>query len=457
MASVLSRVTIVTPQGRIDVALPSDVPLVDLLPTLLESAGGAAEEPGRRTGWSLYRMGDSELDNSRTAAQLSVHDGELLYLRPRDEAAPLLVYDDLVDVLAVGTRGRPGQWTQQSTRLAGRVGAILVLLAGAPALLFAGPPYLAAGVIGLALAPALLVAAIVFARALDEAVIGTAFGLVATAYAGVGGLLILAGDRPLSRLTLAHVAIAVTAAVITAAIAGSGVPAAGPVFLGTAVVAAAVFATLGLSVALGRGVASGAAVTVTLAYAMVPAMPMLAYRLAGLPRPSVPTDREHLRQETETVDAAKVSLLGGRTGFFMSAMLATLSIISAGAAVLVVSAGVGGRVLAGVLVLLPVLRSRWLRGRSQRLPLILAGGTAFVGVAVALFGEADRVSRLLAVLGVAVVVTAASIGFGVAGQRPPSPPWTRFLDVVETLLILSVVPLVAWVSGILDGVRAIRG
>jgi hypothetical protein len=249
----------------------------------------------------------------------------------------------------------------------------------------------------------------------------------------------------------------VTAAVITAAIAGSGVPAAGPVFLGTAVVAAAVFATLGLSAALGRGVASGAAVTVTLAYAMVPAMPMLAYRLAGLPRPSVPTDREHLRQETETVDAAKVSLLGGRTGFFMSAMLATLSIISAGAAVLVVSAGVGGRVLAGVLVLLPVLRSRWLRGRSQRLPLILAGGTAFVGVAVALFGEADRVSRLLAVLGVAVVVTAASIGFGVAGQRPPSPPWTRFLDVVETLLILSVVPLVAWVSGILDGVRAIRG
>lgn len=457
MASVLSRVTIVTPQGRIDVALPSDVPLVDLLPTLLESAGGAAEEPGRRTGWSLYRMGDSELDNSRTAAQLSVHDGELLYLRPRDEAAPLLVYDDLVDVLAVGTRGRPGQWTQQSTRLAGRVGAILVLLAGAPALLFAGPPYLAAGVIGLALAPGLLVAAIVFARALDEAVIGTAFGLVATAYAGVGGLLILAGDRPLSRLTLAHVAIAVTAAVITAAIAGSGVPAAGPVFLGTAVVAAAVFATLGLSAALGRGVASGAAVTVTLAYAMVPAMPMLAYRLAGLPRPSVPTDREHLRQETETVDAAKVSQLGGRTGFFMSAMLATLSIISAGAAVLVVSAGVGGRVLAGVLVLLPVLRSRWLRGRSQRLPLILAGGAAFVGVAVALFGEADRVSRLLAVLGVAVVVTAASIGFGVAGQRPPSPPWTRFLDVVETLLILSVVPLVAWVSGILDGVRAIRG
>jgi len=190
---------------------------------------------------------------------------------------------------------------------------------------------------------------------------------------------------------------------------------------------------------------------------MVPAMPMLAYRLAGLPRPSVPTDREQLRQETETVDAARVSTLGGRTGFFLSSMLATLSVISAGAALLVVSAGIGGRVLAGVLVLLPVLRSRWLRGRGQRVALILAGGTAFAGISVALFVEADHLPRLLAVLGVAVVVTAASIGFGVAGQRPPSPPWTRFLDIVETVLILSVVPLVAWVSGVLDTVRAIRG
>jgi type VII secretion integral membrane protein EccD len=457
MASVLSRVTIVAPSGRIDVALPSDIPLVELLPTLLEAAGGGADEPGRRNGWSLYRMGDTEMDNSRTAAQLSVRDGELLYLRPRDEAAPLLVYDDLVDLLAIGTRGRRGQWTPGFTRVTGRIAAILVLSAGAPALLFAGPPYLAAGVIGLALAPALLVAAIVFARALNEAVAGTAFALVAMAYAGIGGLLILAGDRTLGQLTLAHVAIAVTAATIVAAVASTGVPTSAPIFLGAAVCAVAAIVTVGISAALGRGVASGAAVTVALAYATLPVMPMLAYRMAGLPRPSVPTDREHLRQETETVNAARVSQLGGRTGFFLSSMLGTLSIISAGAAILVVTAGTAGRVLAGVLVLLPVLRSRWLRGRSQRLPLILAGATAFAAIAVTLFGEADRVSRLLAVLGVAVVVTAASIGFGVAGQRPPSPPFTRFLDIVETLLVLSVVPLVVWVSGVLEMVRAIRG
>ncbi|MEU5670390.1 EsaB/YukD family protein, partial [Micromonospora sp. NPDC047753] len=35
----LSRITIVAPRTRMDLALPSDVPLADLLPTLLRYAG----------------------------------------------------------------------------------------------------------------------------------------------------------------------------------------------------------------------------------------------------------------------------------------------------------------------------------------------------------------------------------------------------------------------------------
>ena len=36
----LSRITIVAPRTRMDLALPSDVPLADLLPTLLRYARG---------------------------------------------------------------------------------------------------------------------------------------------------------------------------------------------------------------------------------------------------------------------------------------------------------------------------------------------------------------------------------------------------------------------------------
>jgi type VII secretion integral membrane protein EccD len=457
MTSMLSRVTIVAPRSRVDVALPADVPLIDLLPALLEAAGGAADEPGRRDGWSLSRMGGTELDSSRTPAQLSVRDGELLYLRPRGDAVPLTVFDDFVDALASGTRDRLGRWTPQTTRITGQVAGIVALLAGAAALPLTGPPYPASGVTGLAVAAALLIVAMVFARAIGEARIGTAFALVATAYAGIGGLLILAGERSLNQLTVAHVTVAATAAVVATAIASAGVPVAAPIFLGAGACAGAVFVTLGISAGLDTSLAAGAAVAVILAYATLPAMPMLAYRLAGLPRPSVPTEREHLRQETEPVDAARVFELGRRADAFLSSMLGALAIISAGAAVVVASDGVRGLALAGALVLLPVLRSRWFSGRTQRLPLVIAGGIALAAIAVAMFLDAEKGPRLLAVLGLAVVVAAASVGFGIVGQRQASPPFNRFLDIVETLVILAVAPLAAWVTGLLEWVRAIRG
>jgi hypothetical protein len=61
------------------------------------------------------------------------------------------------------------------------------------------------------------------------------------------------------------------------------------------------------------------------------------------------------------------------------------------------------------------------------------------------------------VLGVTAVVATASIGVGLVGERQPSPPFNRFLDILETLVILAIAPLAAWVTGILEWVRAIRG
>jgi type VII secretion integral membrane protein EccD len=457
MAGGLSRVTIVSPHSRVDVALPSDVALVDLLPTLLDFAGGAAEEAARRDGWSLSRLDGGELDSSRTPAQLAVRDGELLYLRPRGELAPVTVFDDLVDALATGTRERLGRWTSTTTRLAGLVAGVLGLLAGAGALLFAGPPFAPAGLAGLGVAAVLLVVAMVFARALGEARTGTTFAVVATVYAGAGGLLVLAGDRSLGKLTVAQVSVAATAAVVSAAVASVGIPTAAPLFLGAGVCAVAALVTMAVASALNTGLAAAAAVTVVLAYMMLPAFPMLAYRLAGLPRPNVPTEREQLRQETETVDGVEVIELGRRLEAYLSAMLGALALISAAGAVLVSSTGPVGVAMAGVLGLLPLLRSRWFRSRSQRLPLVLAGGIAFGAAGLAGFHTAGPDVRLLVVVGVNVAVVAVSVVSGLAGQRQHSPPWNRFLDIVEILLILALAPLAVWISGVLEWARAVRG
>jgi len=82
----LSRVTVVAPSTRIDVALPADVAVADLLPMLLDMAKETAPDGGaRHGGWALAKLGDAPLDPSRTLASLGVVDGELLQLRKRNE------------------------------------------------------------------------------------------------------------------------------------------------------------------------------------------------------------------------------------------------------------------------------------------------------------------------------------------------------------------------------------
>ncbi|MEK8108407.1 EsaB/YukD family protein [Micromonospora sp. M12] len=76
------------PRTRMDLALPSDVPMADLLPTLLRYAGeDMADEGARHGGWALSRLGGAPLDGGRTVAQLGVRDGEVLYFNPRSAAA----------------------------------------------------------------------------------------------------------------------------------------------------------------------------------------------------------------------------------------------------------------------------------------------------------------------------------------------------------------------------------
>src|SRR5690606_23970194 len=153
---------------------------------------------------------------------------------------------------------------------------------------------------------------------------------------------------------------------------------------------------------------------VVVGYAFLPALPMLAYRLAGLPRPTVPTEREHLLQETEIVDAARILRLGRQADAFLTGLLAALSVVSATAAVLVAPMGWRGVALAAVLGLLPILRSRWFSGRGQRLVLLGAGGVALAAVAVAVGVRLDTADRLLLVTAGAFAVALLGIALGLA-------------------------------------------
>ena len=180
------------------------------------------------------------LDSSRTPSQLEVRDGELLYLRPRGGEAPMLVFDDVVDAVATATNDRAGQVA--SGDAPGRFGLAaghVALLAGAAVLLFTGPPQLLPGLIGLGIALAMLVVAVILSRAVGDSGAGVVFAAVAMVYAAVGGLLISAGDRSLSSLAGPHVLLAVTAVLLVTVVAAIGVADAAPFFLAIGVITVA--------------------------------------------------------------------------------------------------------------------------------------------------------------------------------------------------------------------------
>ncbi|CAM5433486.1 hypothetical protein SMICM304S_00830 [Streptomyces microflavus] len=103
------RLTVRAPSVTIDLAVPADVPVADLLPTLLRYVGEEAEEAGLdHAGWVLQRLGDAPLDEETTLAQAGLSDGAVLHLRPSTEALPEARLDDW-------STGSPRRWAAGCT------------------------------------------------------------------------------------------------------------------------------------------------------------------------------------------------------------------------------------------------------------------------------------------------------------------------------------------------------
>ncbi|WP_433687863.1 type VII secretion integral membrane protein EccD [Micromonospora carbonacea] len=455
----LSRVTIVAPRTRMDLALPADVPLADLLPTLLRYAGeDLADEGARHGGWSLARLGGQPLDGGRTAAQLGVRDGEVLYFNPRAAAAPEIVFDDVVDAVATATNQRPGSWQVSTSRAFAVLFAAAALSAGALATLFAGPPQLPGAIAALLVAVALLVGAAVLSRAAGDSRTGAVLALVGLGYAAVGGLLVLAGDRGLGELAAPHVLLAGTAVVVFGAVAALAVGDRLPLFFAAVAVGGAVGFGAVVSLAFSVGAPAAAAVVATVAFATLPALPMAAYRLARLPVPSIPTGPDDLKTDTETVDGRSVLRRSERADEFLTGLLWTVALlVLGGEVVLALDGRLPAVLLCLVLALLSLLRARPFLGRAQRVPVLLAGGLGLGLTAAATFAAGGAAVRLGVVLGGLVVAAVVSLIYGltVAGKRI-SPVWGRLLDIVEVLLIISLVPLAVWVCGLYGWIVNLR-
>ncbi|WP_257135459.1 EsaB/YukD family protein, partial [Streptomyces sp. b94] len=110
-AALLCRLTVMTPDRTVELAVPTDIVLADLLPTIVDHGGTDLFERGVQAGgWVLQRVGQDPLDEERTLGDLGLRDGETVHLRLRGDALPEIHYDDLVDGLSGKLRQRADSW-----------------------------------------------------------------------------------------------------------------------------------------------------------------------------------------------------------------------------------------------------------------------------------------------------------------------------------------------------------
>jgi type VII secretion integral membrane protein EccD len=454
--SALARIVIAAPGGRVDLALPEHLPVVSLLPAVLRHTGDDPALDGtRHGGWTLRRTDGTAIDLSRTLAAQSVRDGELLHLVPRRDEWPELAYDDVVEAIAAGARRRGHAWSAGATRITGLVAAATLLGLGLLVLLLVGGPRWAAGTGAIATSAVLLVAGVVLSRALGNSLAGGVAAGCALPYAFVGGLLVLADDITVGA---PHLLLASALLVFASIVGYLGVVDGGRVFVAGAT--AGIFGALGAALGLGwLAPLSAAAVVVSAATLLLPALPLLAVRLGKLPLPALPrtTDdllrddpqprREAIYRATERADEMLTGMIFG---------VATVAIV--GGWLLAGSNSVAARLLAGIVAAAFLLRTRLLTTLRHRIPLFVAG---LAGVGLLLLAITNAVPEALRVaLSLPTVVIAAGLtatAGRVYSRRAPGPRLGRFGDVLDVVLQLAVVPVACSVLGLYGVLRAING
>jgi type VII secretion integral membrane protein EccD len=466
MSVGLARVTINAPQRRVDVALPEHVPLAELLPEVLRHAGeGLADDGEKHGGWVLRRTDGVALATGQGLFPQGIRDGEVLHLVPARDDWPELEYDDVVEAIADGARRRESVWSPASTRSATLAAAGVVLLLGLIGLLLTGPGMTGAAYVGLGVAVLLALAGVTASRAYGDARAGAAFGAYAMPYAFVGGAALVATADRVGALGIlpwlgdSELLAGAVALLLIAALGGVGVAASLRLFTAGAVVG--LFAAITAVVSMFTTAAGAAAVLASILVCGIGALPLLAIRFGKMPTPPVtlPTGSEaaegftgaspSLDAARERPDRATIFAAVSRTEELLAGMLLGHAVLAIGAfLVLAISHGLSARILTGVAAAALLLRSRLFVTLRQRVPLVVGGLAGVFSLGWNMLAHAGS-TTLLGVVGVSLVLAIVTVAAGATySKRPPSPYLGRAADLIDTLTVISVIPIACAVVGL---------
>ncbi|MGW3341263.1 type VII secretion integral membrane protein EccD [Streptomyces sp. NPDC001009] len=484
-ATGFSRVTVVAPDSRIDVALPVDIAVADIYPEILRLTG-QTQEVGTPAGYHLVRRDGRVLDSARTLADEGVLDGEVLSLRPFAESLPPAVYDDVSDAVASAVMRDRHLWSEDLLRVTGLAGGALLILLTGFVLWYADPvrhdmhglPGVIAGGLGVLLTAFAGVRARVYGDRGSAVALGLgALPLLMIAGSGVIGAPAAQGPGKL-QFMLGCVAVLIASVALVALTPGGDAPFVAASFLATV-------GTLATFVALltDASATATAAVCAPVAIGLVAFLPGLSARFARLPigyaSPHSATDDAFDPDAAQGADAepldADLVAAQARRGHEMLLGLVggTAALVVASAAVLGFCDNVWGQLLALTTGLAMLIRARLFRYTAQVSCVLVAGLAAIALLLLGLAlnppqdaltdfvlhhdrGALDlRTAWLTAAVAVgAVLITAIGL---IVPSKGLSPFWGRFLDLAEGAVLLALAPLCLAALGVLADVRSMVG
>lgn len=468
------------PDSRIDVALPDDIPLAHLYPEILRLSG-QSPAPGAPVGYHLVRRDGTVLDEARSLAAQRVVDGDFLLLRPFSDSLPPAVFDDVSHATASAVARDRALWNDELLRGAGLFGGSVLLMLLAFVAWSSDVRHDMHGLAGVVAAVSglvLLAFAVVRARVYDDRGSSLAFGTGALANLGVAGsgLLALPAGEGIGRLQfLLACAVVLVASVALVFLAPSGD---GP-FVAFASASAIGMLLTFVSILTGMRPVETAAVGAPLAVGVLAFLPGLATRFARLPigfdppRTAVGTDYDDAddAEPAAVVDAERIAAQARRGHELLLGLVGGCALVATGAAaVLGFADDLWAQLLALATGLALLMRARLFRHTVQVGCTLAAGLASLVllglglslnppgsMVLAALRGDDTALDIRLVWLAVTVAVVAGTITAIalVVPAKGVTPFWGRFLEIAESFVLLTLLPLCLAVFGAYHQMRSL--
>ena len=423
MTAEMCRVSIRSAHRDIDLALPADLPLCELIPSVVDLVG--EDVCGRDV--RLVRTEGDVLDAARSLAQCGVYDGELLILTAATEPTHhphFDVGDAVADAVGRTDSGMP---TRRPT--AAVVGVLWS--AAAVAVLLGRNAFDAAGNVGAgcATASSALVGAVVLRR---DPGLAVTLGVVAAALAGLTAQLAVPAWPG---FLLAMSAVSATSLVAWRLLdcgTGAFLPLAGMTM-------AAAAATLAEALAWLSPAGVGPVLT-TASLAVLAGAPRLAARLSGLSASAWPDDVERRAASARCILTWLVTATAGASalGTLVTAVL-TVRPLEASAFIATVAA-------------ILLLRSRTHPDPCRAAALVIGAGIAASGFIGLVAVRAPWAGTWLCGLPIAGAAIAIALGTADLGLSPTA---ERVMSMVEFAAGAAVIPLACATAGLFTAIRSL--